>query len=70
MWIDVVAFRGGKIVGNLDNDPEVVTSLKAGAHVEATFDDVGDYILMREDGSKVGGYSIDILMKRSTGSSR
>lgn len=64
MWVDVVAWKGDTITGTLDNDPELVTSLKAGAQVQVKFSDVADFLHVHKDGSQSGGYSVEVMKRR------
>jgi uncharacterized protein YegJ (DUF2314 family) len=64
MWVDVVSFKRNAIVGTLANEPEVVTTLKEGSNVKVKLADVGDYLHEKKDGSRDGGYSIELMKKR------
>ncbi len=64
MWVDVVAFAGNQIKGTLDNDPDVVTTLHAGSEVAVSFDDVADFLYIHADGTRSGGYSVEVMRKR------
>lgn len=64
MWVDVVAWKGDTITGTLDNDPELVTTLKAGAQVKVKLSDVADFIHVHKDGTQSGGYSVEVMKKR------
>ena len=64
MWIDVVAWKGDTITGTLDNDPELVTTLKAGSQVTVKLSDVADFIHVHKDGTQTGGYSVEVMKKR------
>ena len=64
MWVDVVSWKGDGFQGTLDNDPEIVKTLKEGSPVSVPFAKVADYTLVKADGTQVGGYSVEILLKR------
>jgi uncharacterized protein YegJ (DUF2314 family) len=64
MWIEVLRWQGSKLEGILDNDPEDVPTLKAGARVTVDESELADYILQKMDGSIEGGESARILQAR------
>lgn len=64
MWVDVTRWRKDELTGLLNNDPEYVTTLRAGQEVTVKLADVADYIHVLPDGTEVGGYSVEILRKR------
>ena len=64
MWVDVFSWKGDTFEGTLDNDPEQVTSFKAGQKVRVKLAEVADFIHVRADGSQSGGYSVEIMKKR------
>jgi len=61
MWVRIARWDGPRIHGVLENDPVHVRNLRAGAHVEVREDDVLDYILFRDDGSKEGNETAELL---------
>lgn len=65
MWVEVVRWQGSLITGILDNDPQMVPRLKAGAHVEIHEDDILDYILTKRDGTREGNETGELLKARS-----
>ena len=56
--------EGRLFQGTLDNDPYWVKSVRQGSPVTIPFEQIADYIYVRPDGSKVGGYSDEILQRR------
>jgi uncharacterized protein YegJ (DUF2314 family) len=64
MWIDVVSFRGDTFEGVLNNQPQLVTTLRTGMTVSVALADVGDYIHAKPGTKPVGGYSVEIFAKR------
>jgi len=54
MWVEVSSWKGGDIKGLLDNDPDEIPDLHAGATVEIGEQDVFDYIRYKPDGSEEG----------------
>jgi uncharacterized protein YegJ (DUF2314 family) len=64
MWVEVVRWEGTKISGILENDPDQVRDLKAGARVEVEESSLFDYILRRRDGTLEGNETGKILQAR------
>jgi uncharacterized protein YegJ (DUF2314 family) len=64
MWVDVVAFKGDSLSGTLANTPELVTNVREGQKVKVKLADVGDYLHETKDGTRSGGYSIEVMKKR------
>jgi uncharacterized protein YegJ (DUF2314 family) len=65
MWIEVDAWDGAVVSGTLANEPESVSSLKLGAHVQVRQSEIADYLWRDGNGNrKEGGESGDILLKR------
>ena len=44
MWIEVTTWRGNRIGGLLDNEPEKVPNLHSGQHVEVRQEEIFDYL--------------------------
>jgi uncharacterized protein YegJ (DUF2314 family) len=63
MWVDVIKLTKTHVDGTLDNRPSVV-KLTEGARVQVPYELVADYIHTKADGSKVGGYSVEINQRR------
>jgi uncharacterized protein YegJ (DUF2314 family) len=61
MWIDVVSFKGEVLDGTLDNDPDKIRALKIGARVKVKLGKVADFIHRTPDGTKTGGYSLEVF---------
>lgn len=61
MWVDVVGWKGEALDGTLDNEPGMVTNVKIGQRVKVELREVADYIHQRADGTKVGGFSLEVL---------
>jgi uncharacterized protein YegJ (DUF2314 family) len=61
MWVDVFKISKSTIEGTLNNDPNEVAALKAGAHVKVKLGKIADFIY-RKDGEKtVGGFSLEVM---------
>jgi uncharacterized protein YegJ (DUF2314 family) len=66
MWIEVLGWRGGAVVGSLMNTPLAISNLKLGARVSIPEEDVSDYVIRRPDGGTEGGESQEILQRRQS----
>ncbi|HUQ02320.1 MAG TPA: DUF2314 domain-containing protein, partial [Kofleriaceae bacterium] len=66
MWLEVRAWKGGRIEGILTDEPFQISALHAGAPVEVAQTDVFDYILAHRDGTSEGNHTTPILEKRGT----
>jgi uncharacterized protein YegJ (DUF2314 family) len=64
MWLEVTSWPKEKLRGTLANEPQHVTGLRMGASVEATLQEVSDYLYTRPDGTTEGGESSRILLRR------
>lgn len=63
MWVDVVAWKGDVLDGTLDNEPGMVKNVKIGQRVKVKLSEVADYIHQRADGTREGGFSLEVLRK-------
>jgi len=50
--------------GKLDNDPVDIPGKKAGDEVTFHQGEISDWLIMSEDGSMVGGYTVKVLQSR------
>lgn len=62
MWVEVIEWKNDRVVGLLQNDPQVVTHLKAGQKVIKDVNLMFDYILYFEDGTSEGNETGKIIM--------
>jgi len=67
MWVSVSVWHDGRIKGQLMNDPFACPDLRAGQTVSFAEDEVSDWILTTSDGSRLGGYTSDVLNRRRNG---
>jgi len=67
MWVEVTSWRGGVIEGLLDNEPESVPELHAGAKVKVQQKDVFDYIRHFADKKTEGNTTGEIIHKMDEG---
>lgn len=63
MWLNPVRHDAGRFFGVLNNNPVMITTVKAGDQVEASTDEISDWRYI-EDGKLVGGYSIRLMHSR------
>lgn len=64
MWLEVTSWEGTTIHGVLDNDPEQIPNLHAGARVAVEESSVFDYMLFLPDGGVEGNETANLLMKQ------
>jgi len=62
-WATGIARRDGKILGTIDNEPNIVGSVKFGDRIEIAEGDISDWTYMR-NGRMVGNYTVRPLFKR------
>lgn len=61
MWVTVTEITKEKVLGILTNDPHELVDVYRGAQVELTLDRLNDWIYPDDDGSPIGGFTLDIL---------
>jgi uncharacterized protein YegJ (DUF2314 family) len=61
-WANELQRQDGKISGTINNDPNIVKSVKLGDRIEITADDISDWMYMR-DGKMVGNRTMVPLFK-------
>jgi uncharacterized protein YegJ (DUF2314 family) len=64
MWVEVVKWNDKEIKGLLQNDPQIVKTLKAGQEVTKNIDDMFDYILYFPDGTQEGNETGKIISRQ------
>ena len=62
-WATDVERRDGKILGTINNDPNIVKSVKLGDRMEIPEADISDWLYMR-DGKMIGNQTIKPLFKQ------
>lgn len=67
MWLEVKTWKGTKIEGILQNEPEHVSTLELGAHVSADEAKLFDYLRERKNGKNDGNETGEILARRHLG---
>jgi uncharacterized protein YegJ (DUF2314 family) len=60
MWLAPVHYRDGKFVGTVNNEPDVVKTVKLGEQYELKTGDISDWMYV-ENGKLVGGFTIRVL---------
>ncbi|MGV3721508.1 MAG: YegJ family protein [Actinomycetota bacterium] len=60
MWLSPVRFEGGRFHGVINNDAELVRTVKLGDTVTAEKSEISDWMYV-QDGKLVGGYTIRVL---------
>lgn len=64
MWVEVVKWNGKTVKGLLQNDPQIVKTLKSGQEVTKNIDDMFDYILYFPDGTQEGNETGEIISRQ------
>lgn len=64
MWVEIVKWDDKEIKGLLQNDPQIVKTLKAGQEVTKNIDDMFDYILYLPDGTQEGNETGKIISRQ------
>jgi uncharacterized protein YegJ (DUF2314 family) len=62
-WAIDLERREGKILGTINNDPDIVASVKLGDRITIPEADISDWLYMR-DGKMVGNHTIRPLFKK------
>lgn len=61
MWVSVRDILGDTVSGTLMNDPHELLEVHRGAEVTFTLDRLNDWIYPGDDGSHIGGFTLDVL---------
>ena len=62
-WATEIERRDGKIVGTINNDPNIVKSVKLGDRMEIPEADISDWLYMRDD-KMIGNQTVKPLFKQ------
>jgi uncharacterized protein YegJ (DUF2314 family) len=62
-WLTEIERKDGKTLGTINNDAEIVRSVKLGDRIPIPEADISDWMFMR-DGKMFGSYTTRVLMKR------
>jgi uncharacterized protein YegJ (DUF2314 family) len=62
-WATSLRHQDDKLFGTINNDPEIVKSVKLGQEIEVPESDVSDWMFMR-DGKMFGNYTLRVLFKQ------
>jgi uncharacterized protein YegJ (DUF2314 family) len=63
MWVEVRAWKGDRIEGTLQNEPDDVKHLRSGQDVVVSQAELFDYIFRRADG-KVEGNTTGVIIEQ------
>ena len=63
MWVEVSKWNGDDISGSLQNDPDIVTSLKAGAPVQVKASEAFDYLFLHSERYTTGNDTGKLIRK-------
>ncbi len=61
-WVNNLERTGGTIHGTINNDPEIVRSVKFGERIEVPEADISDWTYTRND-KMMGNYTLRVLLK-------
>ena len=62
-WLTDLRRDSGSTYGRIGNDPNTVTSVKLGDEIEVSYDDITDWLYMR-NGKMVGNFTVRLLFKQ------
>jgi uncharacterized protein YegJ (DUF2314 family) len=62
-WLNPIERKDGKTFGTINNDPDIVSSVKLGDRMQIPEADISDWLYMR-DGKMVGNYTLRVLFKQ------
>ena len=61
-WVNEIQRKNGKISGEINNDPEIVKSVKIGQRIDVRDEQISDWMFTR-NGKIVGNYTMRPLLK-------
>ena len=62
-WVAISEFDGKQFKGIINNDPDLVTNVKAGDAINVDKDKIGDWMYV-EKKKLIGGYTVRVLRNR------
>jgi uncharacterized protein YegJ (DUF2314 family) len=62
-WATDIERRGARLTGTINNDPEIVASVKLGQIIDIPEAEIADWLYLR-DGKMVGNYTLRPLLKQ------
>jgi uncharacterized protein YegJ (DUF2314 family) len=62
-WLTELERKDGKLLGTINNDPNIVGSVKLGDRITIPEADISDWLYLR-DGKMVGNYTLRVLFKQ------
>jgi len=63
-WATDIERRDGKVTGTINNDAEIVSSVKLGDSIEIQEAEITDWLYMNGSGKMVGNYTVKPLFKK------
>ena len=64
VWLEPVKWNDPGLVGILAVDPITIKKHKKGDEITPQPEEVTDWVILSRDGSKKGGFTIDVIEKR------
>ena len=61
-WLKDVSFQNGAFTGTVDNDPDLVHTVKLGDRITAKKEEISDWLYMK-DGKMHGDYTLRVLFR-------
>jgi uncharacterized protein YegJ (DUF2314 family) len=62
-WLTEIERKDGKLLGTINNNPDIVRNVKIGDRMPIPEADISDWLYMR-DGKLVGNYTLRVLFKQ------
>ncbi|OCL26325.1 hypothetical protein U472_09965 [Orenia metallireducens] len=66
MWVSDITYSSSTFMGILSNEPMYVKNLSYGDIVFVNKNQVSDWMIVKEDGTVIGGYTLRVLRNRMT----
>jgi len=60
IWVHPVRFENGQFIGNINNNPDLVTTVSLGDEVKMAKEDISDWMYV-DDQKLIGGYTLRVL---------
>lgn len=70
LWISEVTYDSGYFKGTISNKPRLVDHIQYGQYIQVPVNNVTDWLIVDEDGSVTGGYTIKVLRNRMSDQER
>ncbi|WP_159434743.1 DUF2314 domain-containing protein [Rubritalea squalenifaciens] len=66
VWLEPVKWNDPGLLGILSVDPVAIKKHKKGDVIAPLPSDISDWVILSSDGSKQGGFTVDVIEKRRT----